>query len=221
MIVITELSKYFQTSKERILEILTQRETIVEFEYKIGNPLQNCSVNPIDFYKTSKFMMFSNAQDEIERDIDTDWDDMITMLPTIVNSFLDFGCGIGSVGINLLKRQQPEISYFVEPNVYSTEFLKWRLLGKTASVLNTLSEIPKDIKFEVILCWGVFEHLDDDTACLIFEELRSKLTSNGFIFIKNFYDQHDAYLLHFSRGEKIQRLFEHHKNKIKYARHSH
>lgn len=83
-----------------------------------------------------------------------------------VRYILDFGCGIGTDGLKLLKYGYQVIFYdFDNP---STQFLRWRLAnrGSTAPVLHppcTMATLPA---FEVFWAMDVLEHLPDPEQTL-------------------------------------------------------
>ena len=218
MNVINELSEYLKISRGRVKKMMRSREAILETEYHIHVATSN-KKNPIDFYRSSRFMMFSNAQDEIERDKDTDWDDMRNDLShKKYSSILDFGAGIGSAGIQL--SGMTDDIFFYEPNIHALQFLEHRAKNRNLNFAVS-SNFPAMHKFDLIVAWGVFEHIDDDLAAHYFKTLLSMLNPNGLFFLKNFYEQTDEYLLHFKKGTKMQQLYKKHEDKIIFARHSH
>jgi len=222
--VITELAQYFGKSEDQIAEVLSNRESLFEIEHDIWE-----SVNPgtplLNFYRDSNLSMISNAQDEIERDLDTDWPDMIQSVLTAphsnpVGSVLDYGGGIGSAGLNFVSRV-PASLHFYEPNKAAARFYKWR--ADHIYGIDVVQEcmMSTRIKYDLIICWGVFEHLTDDVAEVTAHFLKQSLTDQGKIFFKNFYEQTDAYLLHYPRGPKMKKFYAENKDRIIFAKHSH
>ena len=185
------------------------------------------------FYQESKFLILSHIKDEEERDADTDWDDMVYDLKRegfdAFDNVLDVGCGIGSAGFNLQSRMPVNHLYCFEPNIISSKFIKKRTdkADKTEITINSrfafamdISGIRTAVKYDLIIAWGMFEHLTDKVAADTFTAMVSLLQPYGKIFLKNFYSDTEDYRLHFGKGEKITELFNKFADKIIYARHS-
>lgn len=139
-----------------------------------------------------------------------------------IKSMLDYGCGIGSAGLNLAPALSPDVVIdFMEPNQYARKFLTWRIprLLKQTHV-RVQSYIRPYFPYDLIIAWGVFEHIPDGHACILFHKLLGCLSPGGKLFLKNFYTQTDKYLQHFPLGPEMQKNYEQYKERIIYARHS-
>lgn len=216
--IIDLLSNFCSQPKSIIKQVLCDRAHLLEIEY---NAWRNKHPNSplLEYYTHSNFMIFSNAQDEIERDNDTDWDDMVQCInKNRFDCILDFGCGVGSAAWNLAKRVDVRAIHLYEPNLLAQQFLAKRFSG--AYVCHS-PDVVSAYKYDLIIAWGVFEHLDETQTLNIFQLMLKSLSSDGKIFMKNFYEQHDDYLLHFPKSEAVSDLFEMHHDKIIFAKNSH
>lgn len=180
----------------------------------------------LKFYTLSDFLIYSHYQDEIERDADTDWEDMVQALKDrgkeAFNDVLDFGCGIGSAGFNLVRRMPVDNLHCHEPNILSSAFCMNRQKiindGKTTNIM--ISNTPFDKSYDLIILWGVLEHLPDASAFSIMNKLIDTLAPGGLLFLKNFYSDTEDYRFHFPKGDRMAHLFEVHKDKIVWAKYS-
>jgi len=217
--VLSELAQYLKKPESLVEEVLSSREHLFEIEYDIWRSI-NPDAHLLEFYMNSTLSMISNAQDEIERDLDTDWSDMMESIPHQVTSVFDYGAGIGSAGLNFVERTPGASLSFFEPNRFAAQFLKWRAYQRKIEVIEE-QILSTRIKYDLIICWGVFEHLADITAEATAAYLVESLTDRGKLFVKNFYEQTDAYLLHFPKGPRMAKFYERFEDKIIFAKHSH
>jgi len=196
--------------------------TIIDIRQVLMNMEHTGYATNFEFYQQSRFLILSHIKDEEERDADTDWDDMAADLKkagfTKFINVLDFGCGIGSAGLNLKTRMPIDKLYCVDPNSYSHNFVKYRT--QVNGIQNVITKWEQDPSYNLIIAWGVFEHLEDEKAKLILLKLLGNLSNNGKLFLKNFYSDTEDYRFHFDKGTEITRLFEKFNDKIIYARHS-
>lgn len=85
---------------------------------------------------------------------------------------LDFG---GASGYNL----RP----FVHHNkCYLVDYEKWEIPPDIEHLGCTLNNVPQEMKFDIILCCQVFEHLIDPKGIL--RELVARLTTSGLLYIE-------------------------------------
>lgn len=84
---------------------------------------------------------------------------------------LDFG---GASGHNLI--------LFTESNCYVVDYEKWELPEHVTYLCQTIDELPLDMKFDVILCCHVLEHVIDPVVIL--NTLKKRLTPKGIIYIE-------------------------------------
>ena len=97
------------------------------------------------------------------------------VIPYIRNkNVLDFGCGIKAWNANAIHRHCKSI-VGVEEN-YSTP----QLVGKV-NVYPSLSHIPDQHKFDVILALAVFEHIDPFTLIEILKRMSAICSSNAIL----------------------------------------
>ena len=90
---------------------------------------------------------------------------------------LDIGCSSGY--FLSLASNQGFSSYGVEPNKKESAYAMQngiRVIG------STISELPNDIKFDVITLWDVLEHIPRPVSYL--GKIRSHLNPNGLIFVQ-------------------------------------
>lgn len=219
----TQLSKFFQLERKIIETIINLREDVFFAEHQLMKKKNKKNLTSKQFYTNSLFSLFSNAKDEFERDTDTDWYDMMmslthTMKP--VKSILDFGCGIASASYNFVKQYKYPVDSITlyDLNKLALLFAKHRF--KTISI-KTKTTYVFYRKYDLILLWGVLEHLQDDEAFQIMTKLKKQLTKHGKFFIKNFYHQKDPYLLHFDKGTKMEKWFQENDKHIIFAKNSH
>ncbi len=178
------------------------------------------------FYRDSEHLIYSHIKDEEERDDDTDWQDMVDSLDAsgldAYTTILDFGCGIGSAGRNLLDRISKDWDikkvYCYEMNRLSSRFIDTLKNPKLELTDETFGMF--DRKYNLIIAWGVFEHIKDSDAGIILRNLLSVLVPGGKIFMKNFYSDETEYRFHFRKGPIMTGLLERNSDKIVYAKHS-
>lgn len=98
---------------------------------------------------------------------------------------LDYGCGIGTFA--LIAARAGAVVECYEPNPTMREFLAWRAEkhGLTVHVLDTPPEFGR---FDVVVCWHVFEHVGDPEGLL--DRLLDMVAPDGvFISDDGFDDQ--------------------------------
>ena len=207
--------QYLKLTPEALDSVIDTRQNLMNME-------RNMYSDNFGFYQNSKFLMASHIKDEEERDADTDWADMVNNLKqhnlTEFDNVLDFGCGIGSAGLNLKARVPINALYCYEPNHDSHYFIQHRIHAGQLQNIHTYWD--KEVCYDLVIAWGVFEHLEDDEACILLNGLIRQLTDKGMLFLKNFYSDTDDYRFHFGKGKRIAQLFENYKDKIIYAKHS-
>lgn len=99
---------------------------------------------------------------------------------------LDYGCGIGTFALQAARAGADVVCF--EPNPVMREFLAWRAEKHGLSVTITGNR-PDDETFEAIVCWHVFEHLEEPEADL--DAMLAMLREDGVaIFDDGFDDQH-------------------------------
>jgi SAM-dependent methyltransferase len=92
---------------------------------------------------------------------------------------LDYGCGIGSDGLRLMKAGlQVEFADFANPSV---DYLRWRLdrRGLDAAIHDVEKGVPGG--FDVVYCFDVIEHVDDPFGFLGLLEERADLVVVNFL----------------------------------------
>lgn len=209
--IVNELHEFLGLSKNDVLFLLKHRELLIQTEAIMAEK-NGDSLN--EYYKNSKLYILSNAQDELERDVDVDWGIMKKQLDFPQNKkILDFGCGIGSAGLKFI---DDNYVYFYDINQYSMKFLESRIsYSRAGSLLRSCQDIVNQChNLDIIIAWGVFEHLSDDEAAEIFEMFIKVLSRTGKIYLKTFYHMRDDYLMHFNKGEKMSKLYEQYKDQI-------
>ena len=91
-------------------------------------------------------------------------------------NILDFGCGTGNF-LNACARQNI-LCFGLEPDTKAREIA---VQNKKLNVISKLSQVPKDIKFDVITLWHVLEHIHDLSATI--KQLRTLLTDKGTLIV--------------------------------------
>ena len=105
-------------------------------------------------------------------------------------SCLDFGCGIGDFGLNIAERYPDSKVILYDINAKNLEYLKWRIacrLGdkrvkeEQAWVMDSPDLLKKldGVKFDVIFCMDVLEHIKEPKEQIDF--LREHLKPQGIL----------------------------------------
>ncbi len=92
-------------------------------------------------------------------------------------NILDAGCGVGS-NFDVLKKYSPNI-YGVDVSKDAINFCKNK--GYTKLYLSSIENFKSKIKFDLIVCMDVIEHIKDDNSAI--KKLKSLLTKDGILII--------------------------------------
>jgi len=93
-----------------------------------------------------------------------------------ISTILDIGCGTGEFLVYCKKRGMKVCG--IEPNPKARSYA---ILHNKLNVLNTIEELDKNSKFDIISYWHVLEHLPDPIENL--KKIRNHLNPNGYVVI--------------------------------------
>lgn len=117
-------------------------------------------------------------------------------------TILDYGCGIGSLGLRLLEAGYNKIS-FADVCSPSTDFLKWRL-GKSYLDLRFIDLRDEDPEsFEAVCCYNLLEHAHDPWK--VFEHME-QWGSKIVMWLNTRFKVESEYQLHYNLDAFIERL---------------
>lgn len=159
--------------------------------------------NPIDFYKTTRWYLYDltlacvyfNKHKMLEKILRYCFD-------SNRRNIMDFGCGIGSMGIVLAKNRFNVTLADVSANVL--EYAKYRFKNRNLAgeFLNLSDSTLPNEKYDVVISTDVFEHLDDPYSCL--KQIYMSLKNNGILLfnITQMYDK-DTHPMHITSSRGI------------------
>lgn len=159
----------------------------------------------------------------VESDLDTHWkkiylhqekDFRSANLNTVIlklipksGSVLDVGCGTCAQTLALLKRKYDVYAIDSSKRMVRNAREVLRNAGFSAEFVHhvDLFKIPRDQKFDIVICLDVLEHIEDDYKA--FECLCNTLNKNGKILIsvpalKSLYSRKDREIGHYRRYSK-------------------
>jgi len=118
-------------------------------------------------------------------------------------NILDFGCGIGTYSLNLIKRGLQVTAVDINPVLL--DFVKWRL--KKRGFTAKLSPVMPNCLFDTIVAIDTIEHLSDPAAWLC--NALARLNRKGQILVTwHFHDCAGAHPMHVSDKEKVMKFFD-------------
>ena len=109
-------------------------------------------------------------------------------------SFLDFGCGEGHVAESALEKN-PKVS--VGYDIKSENFNK-KIIEKNPTLLTSNWDDVAKNKYDVILMYDVFDHLENETTVNTMTKIKSVLAPNGKIYARMhpFISRHSNHYYH-------------------------
>jgi SAM-dependent methyltransferase len=97
---------------------------------------------------------------------------------------LDAGCGTGGM-LAFLKKNGYDSLRGLDLSEDAVKFTTSRGFDVIRFDLRNISDYPKDIKFDVIICNDVLCYFDDKEIAHILEEFRKRINTNGLIISNN------------------------------------
>lgn len=207
---IEELYLYFgkRLSIQQIMNVISMSRFLEKVEWETCSVFGNSN---LEFYSHSRFFMFSVVMDEMERNRDIDWKVMREQLSAYHGiKILDYGAGIGSAGLQLVDRENH--LHFFEPNDYMRRFLEWRVLQNGISDSIVVGERAEllDEQYDLIVSWGVFEHLSENEVEQTLDWMVNHLTGAGKIYLKTWYsweEEKELFAMHFSLSDRLREIY--------------
>ena len=133
--------------------------------------------------------------------------DMVDILPTEVESFLEIGPGMGDLSGFLAARYPLAHGTMIEFSETGAELLRQRFAGwnHLAVIEQDIREMPAEKTFDLIIACEVLEHIENDMEVL--ELVAQRLSPNGhFIFsapaFMSKWHRGDVFAGHFRRYER-------------------
>lgn len=199
MAVRDELYRYREDLPQQVIDQLVENGDLLEAAEWHSRPE---GMHEAAFYASSRMYIWNQVQAEEARIKGGDFDRMLAMLEKIPKpekekglKVLDFGAGIGSVGIYLLDNPDAcgYVPYFYEICGTSAKFLDRRLktrahvMGNMGNRIININEPWKGF-FDLVIAYAVFEHMNTDALNLTLGRIGEILKPNGTLFMLNYHD---------------------------------
>ena len=146
--------------------------------------------------------------------------DIYSKLKKIYNkkqiSFLDVGCGDGSISRYLIKKLNIK-NFLLNDNKYFLDKIKW--CKKEEKMSGNFLTVSKKIdkKFNLILCYSVIQYIPKYKFLIFLKKLLKLLNKNGILFLGDVVDKN--LILKFLKSKKGQKYHsKFYKNKINYLK---
>lgn len=131
-------------------------------------------------------------------------------------SFLDVGCGDGSISKYLIKKLNIK-NFLLNDNKFFLDKIKWckneeKISGDFLTVSKKISK-----KFNLILCYSVIQYIPKNKFLIFIKKLLKLLDRNGILFLGDVPDKN--LILKFLKTEKGQKYhLKFYENKINYLK---
>lgn len=154
-----------------------ERERLWQYQSTLDEEFAACR-DEAAFYRTSEAYLYNLTAFAMTGTKLPYLEELIRQVPP-GSRVLDYGCGIGSDGLLLLKAgYQVEFADFDNPSVH---YLRWRLerRGMDAPVHDLDVHVPGD--FDAAYAFDVIEHVDDPFGFLREMERRARIVEVNFL----------------------------------------
>jgi len=175
---VKELSEYLGKPRHEVLDACLDGAFVMMKEWNKKKPKTEEEIT--DFYKETDIYLYDLTSWWIRNKQGRAKAFKSVNLKTDMN-FLDYGCGIGDYGLEVLEASKSTTVDFFDISKPSMKYLKWRL-GRRANItpnrwrlLNVAA--PTHKRYDVIFCFDVLEHLPNPAEHLKY--MHDRLRPNG------------------------------------------
>ena len=205
--IIDDLSEYTQIPKGQVKSNLLNGCIEFKKEWEQANPLTKEDREKV--YTNSYWEKYELANWHLSGRLNFDVN-LVEMIkkkyPNKEISILDYGCGIGQNSLLLAKEGYSNITLYD----LNTEFAEFRFKKHNLAYKKVFSE-----QYDLILCFDVLEHLDDEEFKSVTNFLKSHTKQDGEILMTVSFGDNGLHPMHFAGSkEKIKTI----KNLMKNAK---